>query len=302
MIFPPIPYHLFTLKHRIMANRNQDWNDRPYRSGDEWDQQHNRGYGQRPDWNRVNDQYGNGSQRDSYGRRDGGDYGSGEGGYRPTQYGSSTDHNYSADRERQDWGRGRVDSGMGDRDYHFQDRRFGQAAYEGRYGSDTNRYRDTFSDRGYRDRGYGGYEGYDERRGGQRDDRSWWDRTRDEVASWFGDDGAERRRRQDIRYESGHRGRGPKDYQRSEDRIREDVCDRLSDDDYLDASDIQVQVQGNEVVLSGNVKSRDQKRRAEDIVESISGVRHVENRIRVEYQNTSNDRGTNPSDNRGQAW
>ncbi|RYZ23317.1 MAG: BON domain-containing protein [Chitinophagaceae bacterium] len=79
----------------------------------------------------------------------------------------------------------------------------------------------------------------------------------------------------------GHRGRGPRDYRRSEDRIREDVCDRLTDDDWLDASHVAVQVQGNEVILSGTVNSREEKRRAEDVVESISGVQHVENRIRV---------------------
>jgi Flp pilus assembly secretin CpaC len=78
-----------------------------------------------------------------------------------------------------------------------------------------------------------------------------------------------------------HRGKGPKDYQRSENRIREDVCDRLSDDDQLDASNIQVHVQNNEVVLTGTVENRQQKRRAEDLIESISGVKHVENRIRI---------------------
>ncbi|TCJ14448.1 BON domain-containing protein [Flaviaesturariibacter flavus] len=82
----------------------------------------------------------------------------------------------------------------------------------------------------------------------------------------------------------GFRGRGPRDYHRSEERIREDVCDRLTDDDWLDASHVQVQVQGNEVILSGEVNSREEKRRAEDVVESISGVQHVENRIRVNHQ------------------
>ncbi|GAA4336912.1 BON domain-containing protein [Flaviaesturariibacter amylovorans] len=84
----------------------------------------------------------------------------------------------------------------------------------------------------------------------------------------------------------GHRGRGPKDYCRSEDRIREDICDRLTDDDHVDASHIQVQVTGNEVILMGTVESREEKRRAEDVVESISGVRHVENRLRVNPRST----------------
>ena len=39
-----------------------------------------------------------------------------------------------------------------------------------------------------------------------------------------------------------HRGRGPRGYTRSDERIREDVNDRLTDDGWLDASDIDVQV------------------------------------------------------------
>jgi osmotically-inducible protein OsmY len=61
----------------------------------------------------------------------------------------------------------------------------------------------------------------------------------------------------------------------------EDVCDRLTVDDRLDASGIEVNVENNEVVLTGTVTSKDAKRRAEDLAESIPGVRNVENRIRV---------------------
>ena len=73
----------------------------------------------------------------------------------------------------------------------------------------------------------------------------------------------------------------------TDDRIREDVHDRLVDDPYVDASDIEVKVEKCEVVLTGNVSDREQKRRAEDIVESISGVRHVENRLRVNQEHTA---------------
>ncbi len=79
----------------------------------------------------------------------------------------------------------------------------------------------------------------------------------------------------------GHRGKGPKSYVRSDERIREDVSDRLRDDDHIDASDIEVTVSQSEVVLSGTVDSRFAKRHAEDLAESVAGVRNVENRIRV---------------------
>jgi osmotically-inducible protein OsmY len=112
-------------------------------------------------------------------------------------------------------------------------------------------------------------------------DRGWWDRTSDEVASWFGDEEAERRRRMDHREDQGHRGKGPKNYTRSDDRIKENVSERLEDNSYLDASDIDIEVNGGQVVLSGTVDSRYAKRLAEDLAERCSGVRNVENRIRV---------------------
>jgi hypothetical protein len=77
-------------------------------------------------------------------------------------------------------------------------------------------------------------------------------------------------------------GRGPKGYRRSDDRIREDVSDRLTDDHWFDASDVDVRVENGMVTLSGKVKSRDDKRRAEDIVMSVSGVKDVINQIHVD--------------------
>ena len=121
---------------------------------------------------------------------------------------------------------------------------------------------------------------------------SWWDRSRDEVSSWFGDDDAQRRRRMDEMERKNHRGKGPKDYQRSEARIREDVSDRLSDDDDLDASEIDVRVSGNEVILSGTVEDRDSKRRAEDIAESVSGVSNVQNQLKIGKSSDSNPLAT----------
>jgi hypothetical protein len=102
-------------------------------------------------------------------------------------------------------------------------------------------------------------------------------------------------------------GRGPRGYSRSDDRIREDVNDRLTDDPWVDASDIDVQVRQGIVTLSGRVDSREAKRRAEDIAESCSGVRDVTNQIRVEKsegildkvgevltgEKSSNDQGSN---------
>ncbi|MFC3288266.1 BON domain-containing protein, partial [Paracoccus aerius] len=85
----------------------------------------------------------------------------------------------------------------------------------------------------------------------------------------------------------GHSGRGPRNYSRSDDRIREDVSDRLSDDRHIDASDVEVSVSGGEVTLDGTVDSRAAKRHAEDLAESCSGVKHVQNNLRVKDRQMS---------------
>jgi hypothetical protein len=76
-------------------------------------------------------------------------------------------------------------------------------------------------------------------------------------------------------------GRGPKGWSRKDDRIMEDVCQRLTDHPDIDASDIEVKVENGEVTLSGTVDSRTVKRMTEDVVEQVSGVRDVHNQLRV---------------------
>ena len=76
-------------------------------------------------------------------------------------------------------------------------------------------------------------------------------------------------------------GRGPRDYRRSDERIHEDVCDRLTEGSHVDAFEIEVRVRDGEVTLSGYVPSRHQKREAEDIAASVSGVKDVINELRI---------------------
>ena len=71
-------------------------------------------------------------------------------------------------------------------------------------------------------------------------------------------------------------------YQRSDARILEDVNDRLTEDPHIDASEIEVRVENREVTLTGTVNSRFEKRHAEDLAESVSGVTHVQNNLRIQ--------------------
>jgi hypothetical protein len=75
--------------------------------------------------------------------------------------------------------------------------------------------------------------------------------------------------------------RGPKGYKRSDDRIREDVNDRLSQQDHFDPSDIEVSVSNGEVTLIGLVELRHEKFLAEEIADDVSGVNEVHNQLRV---------------------
>ncbi|WP_262296679.1 BON domain-containing protein [Microvirga sesbaniae] len=153
---------------------------------------------------------------------------------------------------------------------------FGQDRY-GRDRTGQDRYRSESFGRGSRD--------YNE-------DRGLLERAGDELRSWFGDEDAERRRDRDMREAGQHRGRGPKGYQRSDARILEDVNDRLTEDPHLDASEIEVRVENREVTLTGTVNSRFEKRHAEDLAESISGVSHVQNNLRIQQQADAGIAGT----------
>ena len=218
--------------------------------------------------------FGGGYERE-YGREYGRDYGRDAGrdyedepvrGYE-TDYGRTTNRFYGRsgfDFGREDYGRGpdRPNFGSARSDY-------GSRAYGGR-----------IDERGMSREGRG------------RGWRAWWDRAADEVLSWFGDEDAERRRRIDeLREARGYgsgkfRGRGPKNYRRSDERIHEEINDRLTDNEWLDASDIDVSVNSGIVILTGTVDSRYAKRLAEDIADSVSGVINVQNSLLVENRQT----------------
>ena len=76
-------------------------------------------------------------------------------------------------------------------------------------------------------------------------------------------------------------GKGPKNYVRSDGRIHEECCEHLAHDSFVDASDIDVTVSEGEVTLAGTVDSKEQKRRAEVVIEHLRGVHDVHNQLRV---------------------
>lgn len=220
-------------------------------------------YGSRS--NREDQDYG----RNYSNRRRESDYERGYG----SPWGSSTSSNFGSSYRRgyedENVGRGNYtrnygDGSRGDYSYSRGQRNYGMYGQEGnRYGSSYNQGRNQSE------------------RTPMEEQRRDWGRSGNNESSWYGSDDSGQGREQYRGREGMHRGKGPKGYQRSDERIREDINDRFSDDPYLDASNIEVMIEQGEITLSGTVEDRSEKRRAEDIAESVSGVRNVENRLRV---------------------
>lgn len=218
------------------------------------------------------------SGRHEYGQRSMGGYG--QSGYGQSNYGS----------------RNAEFSSFTGNDYGGRDFSGGHSAYGSSYSGASQQ---GFGGRGgyagssdYRSGGYRGgvvgreYLGSDD----GRDDRGILERAGDAIAGWFSDDDDYAHRRQ-----MDHRGRGPSGYTRSDERIKEDANDHLTHDPSVDASNITVSVEGGEVTLNGTVSSRFAKRRAEDCVDHISGVKHVQNNLRVQDRMSGNQSGMGQS-------
>lgn len=95
---------------------------------------------------------------------------------------------------------------------------------------------------------------------------------------------------------SGHRGKGPKGYERTDERIKEAICERLTEDDSIDASEVSVNVAQGRVTLEGQVDSRRAKYDIEECAEQC-GARDIINNLRIEQQGRggqAGDSGTNP--------
>ncbi|MGH9347021.1 MAG: BON domain-containing protein [Vicinamibacterales bacterium] len=186
-------------------------------------------------------------------------------------------------RERDERERERAPGGdrpYGERDYSRRARWGGEPARTEGYRDYGDRYGRTYSAAIDRDTDLGrgpayqpyargthqlGQEGYGSPRG----------------LSSTGSHGREWRAGESWRVPGPYTGRGPKGYQRSDERIREELSDRLTAHGMIDATDIEIRIQGGEVTLTGFVDSREAKHAAEDCTEDVPGVREVHNQLRI---------------------
>lgn len=86
------------------------------------------------------------------------------------------------------------------------------------------------------------------------------------------------------RLRGSYRGIGPRGYRRSDARTYEDICDRLTENPFIDASDIEVLVRDGEVTMSGTVDSAISAYQAESIARETAGVLVVRNNLAVRYR------------------
>lgn len=158
----------------------------------------------------------------------------------------------------------------------------------------NDRWQDSYSGPGYQRVGGDQYGGSDNpflgdrplTRAGSMYDSGYFGHGGIPKTPWLGE--AEGREHEERMYGTTHerqlgefRGRGPRGYRRSDERIKEDVCQCLTDDSHIDASNIDVAVTDREVVLTGSVETRYEKRHAEDLIERLPGVHDVINSLRV---------------------
>jgi len=156
----------------------------------------------------------------------------------------SQGQSYGSSQNRQDFNRGSQGYGQ---DYGFG----------GEFGYGSGSYDRYDRDRNYnQQQNYGSQQNYGNQQYGGRDES-----LTDRIGKFF--------------------GKGPKGYTRSDDRIREDVSERLTDHSEIDASSIELIVKDGEVTLTGTVNDRRSKRLAEDVAEQSRGVKDVHNQIRV---------------------
>ena len=189
-----------------------------------------------------------------------------------TQAGPS---NFAPRRFGHEFGRGWSSAGSPD----FRGPRLGP--YDARGESSFTGGRDSWSGSGGSYRGYGIPSGNEPGGFGLNTSHRAvgdWDRGRSDSDEWS--DGSR------IRDGFGHGvrsagGRPPKGYTRSDERIRDDVCEQLYRSHEVDVGEVSVEAKNGTIVLEGTVPDRRMKHRIEDLCEQCIGVNDVDNRIRV---------------------
>lgn len=250
----------------------------------EWRQGQGRQPGNRQNWQSQSGYYRD--RDDDYydGRYQAGDYGRDQG----SRYGGGQDSDYSGNRYSSEYGRSQSTysqrGGYGQRDQGG----YGSSGAEGVYGYGRSSYGRSGMNQDPYGREFGnqgrhpGGAGYPSQSYGGQDHQGQSYHSQGGYGQ-----GGYRGQEQGGYQGQSYRGRGPKNYTRSDERIREDLSEKLSNHHYIDASDVNVDVKNGVVTLSGSVEQRHLKHEIEDMAENCSGVKDVENRLTVSQRSQS---------------
>ncbi len=77
--------------------------------------------------------------------------------------------------------------------------------------------------------------------------------------------------------EKHHIGKGPRNFSRSDELLKEEVCEAFLRSSVLDPSEMNVSVEKGVVTLEGHVRNKEDKYLAEDLALDIAGVKDVMN-------------------------
>jgi osmotically-inducible protein OsmY len=250
-------------RERFFGDRNEDERNRESESG--WDEQsgrrgvsgYSRGESEQSGWGREADEGRWGQSGES--RR----YQQGQQSGRGDPYGGSQQQGYGRSSEYQQGGYGRSRYGQREQGGYGEFR-------EGRSGSSEWRPEESSRQR----------QGYGRQYESQSVDQPYPPGFRNEFGSSQGSHYGSSGRQGYSEYGS-HRGKGPKGYTRSDDRLKEIICEKLTDDPTIDATEINVEVTSQIVKLTGTVDDRFTKYDVEELIERCGGVKDIDNQLRV---------------------
>ena len=289
-------------RDRSVMDRNRDTEPRRYARGRDEDRSWGEGFDREGYTRESRDRWQSRDQeweRDRYGR--GGGYGQGSAGGYNEQHASDYRSDYvgedrwrpqpraggwtASQYDRGGWGSGNASQTWGG------GTRSSGAGYEDDF--DRGRGRET------RDAWNRGTQQLYGREPQSRIDRNWeYERNRERHRDW-NEDMRDQSEGPGIMESIGRFfGFGPKNYRRSDERITEEINDRLYRHPDIDASDVDVTVKEGEVTLSGTVDSRRAKYLAEDLCDQVMGVKEVNNQLRARKQAGTYDRMGTPSTSR----
>jgi osmotically-inducible protein OsmY len=221
--------------------------------------------------------YGNGN-RGAFGNRGGSRYSESQYGQRrPARDPTGRDYGGGGFRARgdEDYREGRYGSG----DFGFERGSRGEPSFGRGYDEGTQ---PRYFGSGYYGEGGSHYTGgYDPRGQGTGSRPNDWSGDYD-----YGYRGASGYRGESRREQPGLLRRifkrGPKGYQRSDERLKEDISERLMQSHDVDSSEVTIGVVAGKVTLEGTVPDRYMKHYIEDLVDACPGVQDIDNRIRVD--------------------